>query len=271
MFSSVRRHLTYANVTVTFALVFAMSGGAYAAGKYLVTSTKQISPKVLKSLQGKAGVAGKNGAAGPAGPVGPAGAQGLQGAKGETGATGSAGTDGTNGTNGKEGKEGKEGSPWTAGGTLPAGQMLKGEWSLAATVSGSFSRLSDSISYGIPLATPAIAHYINENGQEMFVNTTTMKTEERSPVGCPGSVSEPQAEAGNLCVYASHEENNHEPFMHATQELTVPTICFASGYAGGCLGVTPQPEKFGFSVYTASEEEGFVNDAGTWAVTEAEE
>jgi hypothetical protein len=45
-----RRHLTYANVTATLALVFAMSGGAIAAKHYLVSSTKQIDPKVLNSL-----------------------------------------------------------------------------------------------------------------------------------------------------------------------------------------------------------------------------
>ncbi|HWF31498.1 MAG TPA: hypothetical protein VG188_02960 [Solirubrobacteraceae bacterium] len=45
-----RKHLTYANVTATLALVFAMSGGALAAKHYLVTKTTQISPTVLKSF-----------------------------------------------------------------------------------------------------------------------------------------------------------------------------------------------------------------------------
>jgi hypothetical protein len=45
-----RKHLTYANVAATLALVFAMSGGALAAKHYLVTKTSQISPKVLKSF-----------------------------------------------------------------------------------------------------------------------------------------------------------------------------------------------------------------------------
>jgi hypothetical protein len=52
MFSTIRKRITYANVALTLTLVFAMSGGAYAAGKYLITSTKQISPKVLASLKG---------------------------------------------------------------------------------------------------------------------------------------------------------------------------------------------------------------------------
>jgi hypothetical protein len=47
---AMRRHLTYANVTATLALVFAMSGGALAAKHYLISSTNQIDPKVLKSF-----------------------------------------------------------------------------------------------------------------------------------------------------------------------------------------------------------------------------
>jgi hypothetical protein len=39
MFSPIRRHLSYANVVATMALVFAMSGSALAAKHYLITST----------------------------------------------------------------------------------------------------------------------------------------------------------------------------------------------------------------------------------------
>ncbi len=62
MFLKVPRRMSYANVAATMALVFAMSGGALAAGRYLITSTKQISPKVLKALEGKAGPKGATGA-----------------------------------------------------------------------------------------------------------------------------------------------------------------------------------------------------------------
>ena len=77
-----RRHFNYANVTATIALVFAMSGGALAAHHYLISSTKQIKPSVLKSLKGntgKTGPAGPGGPAGPAGPGGPAGPAGPAG------------------------------------------------------------------------------------------------------------------------------------------------------------------------------------------------
>jgi hypothetical protein len=49
--NSIRRHLNYANVVATMALVFAMSGTALAAKHYLISSTKQIKPSVLKSLE----------------------------------------------------------------------------------------------------------------------------------------------------------------------------------------------------------------------------
>ena len=46
-----RRNLNYANVTATLALLFAMSGGALAAKHYLVNSTSQVNPRVLRSLE----------------------------------------------------------------------------------------------------------------------------------------------------------------------------------------------------------------------------
>jgi hypothetical protein len=72
----IKPKLSYANVAATLALVFSMTGGAMAAHHYLITSTKQISPKVVKALTGKTG---KTGAAGPAGSPGAAGAPGAPG------------------------------------------------------------------------------------------------------------------------------------------------------------------------------------------------
>ena len=64
------RKFTYANVAATLALVFSMTGGALAASHYLVNSTKQINPKVLKALKGAKGSTGAAGTAGAAGPRG---------------------------------------------------------------------------------------------------------------------------------------------------------------------------------------------------------
>ena len=71
---SMTRHLTYANVVATLALVFALSGSAMAANHYLITSTKQIKPSILKKLHGA------NGARGPAGLLGLQGPAGAKGA-----------------------------------------------------------------------------------------------------------------------------------------------------------------------------------------------
>ena len=79
-----RRHLSYANVVATMALVFAMSGGALAASHYLITKTSQIKPSVLKKLKGNIGHTGATGPSGPSGPPGSAGKEGQQGALGTT-------------------------------------------------------------------------------------------------------------------------------------------------------------------------------------------
>lgn len=81
----IKPRITYANVAATLALVFSMTGGALAAKHYLINSTKQINPKVIKALKGKAGSAGPIGPAGPQGVPGPQGPQGLTGKEGAAG------------------------------------------------------------------------------------------------------------------------------------------------------------------------------------------
>jgi hypothetical protein len=77
-----RRRLTYANVVATLALVFSMSGGALAAKHYLLTSTGEISPKVLKKLKGSTGPQGKEGKEGKEGKAGNNGTNGSEGPRG---------------------------------------------------------------------------------------------------------------------------------------------------------------------------------------------
>jgi hypothetical protein len=66
-------------VIAAVALFFALGGSAIAARHYLITSTSQIKPSVLKELRGATGAAGAEGAAGPAGPAGVTGPQGPAG------------------------------------------------------------------------------------------------------------------------------------------------------------------------------------------------
>jgi hypothetical protein len=210
-----RIHITPATAIATLALVFAMTGGAYAAKRYLITSTKQISPKVLKALKGASGKAGANGAAGANGPQGPAGPGGPGGAQGPGGPGGPEGKPGSPGTSvtstavpttsatcshqgGSEftavsGKStacnGKEGSPWTAGGTLPSGKTETGSWAAHPAAEG--EEVYTPISFNIPLAAPIAAANV------LFVEATGNGST------CPGTAEDPKAEAGHLCIYGT--------------------------------------------------------------------
>jgi hypothetical protein len=97
-----------ATVIAVIALVFALTGSAVAAKRYLITNTKQISPKALKQI---ARLAAKQGL------------EGGPGAPGATGATGVAGATGAPGAAGAEGKEGAAGKEGLAGPPGPAGDM----------------------------------------------------------------------------------------------------------------------------------------------------
>jgi len=79
------------NAIALTALVFAMTGTGVAASHYVITSTSQIKPSVLRKLRGTAGRAG------PIGPVGPRGLTGAQGLPGSTGAPGAPGAPGARG------------------------------------------------------------------------------------------------------------------------------------------------------------------------------
>ena len=81
-------------VVACLALFVASTGTSIAASHYLITSTKQIKPSVIKALKGAKGPAGQSvtGLTGPQGPKGDTGATGAAGAAGATGAQGVAGT-----------------------------------------------------------------------------------------------------------------------------------------------------------------------------------
>ncbi|MGA8364015.1 MAG: hypothetical protein WB709_05795 [Solirubrobacteraceae bacterium] len=268
MFSALRNrlHVSPTTVIATLALVFAMTGGAYAAKKYLITSTKQISPSVLKQLQGKAGANGASGAPGGAGPQGPAGAQGPAGPKGDAGNAGSNGAPGTDGksvtgepiaaggacgegitgvkytlnaasTNVCNGKNGTTG--FTA--TLPSGATETGTW----WVAGNGEVHQDfPISFPIPLsqadATAITVHYEREGIDE--------------DPACLGTTAVPAAEEGTICFYASEAADEgggkpavfrpdfsnpeSEPGVGTTGALLQTEELSAGKHIGGSFAVT---------------------------------
>jgi hypothetical protein len=262
MFSALRKrlHLSPATVIASVAFVFALTGGACAASKYVITSTKQIKPSVLASLKGKAGPAGPAGSAGAAGPAGGSGAAGEKGA---------AGSNGTNGTNGKDGVSVTSKSFAGAKGSCKAGGSeflsssgttfaCNGESAQSsaflqegATETGVVSTISLAagggylpISFSIPLEGPL------SSGQVHFV-TQAEVTGHSAPEACKGTAAAPTAKAGNLCVY----EGENGLVNTEVVEIENPALNHVLGAsADGC-----------YLVVSFKESPAWVK--ATWAVT----
>ncbi len=171
----IRRHLNYANVVATLALLFAMSGGALAADHYLINSTKQINPKVLRKLKGGVG------------------SRGVSGPSGTAGATGATGGAGSKGGDGEPGEPGEPGEDLTAQTPLFSGETETGTFAAAGGFDHGqegtepFGYIGTAISYAQPLFGPIQFSHI------LFV---TGKSAEH----CPG---EGEAATGYLCLYAT--------------------------------------------------------------------
>jgi hypothetical protein len=236
--------MTYANVVATFALLFAMSGGALAAKHYLVSSTSQISPKVLKELKGKAGATGRPGPAGAPGEKGALGAPGASGANGTAGPKGDQGVPGLEGEKGPEGPEGgtsaslkrwrktisvagTKGSPatvalLTVGPFKVVGRCYKEEGEtiastyLASSESGNFAAEPEE---GEMIALPG-------EGKEVSITPEPAEGEPEEPVfkGPNGGLFSAETKSGTLALDGA---SNEGVFLSGKSG----PACFFSGYA----------------------------------------
>jgi Collagen triple helix repeat (20 copies) len=262
LFSRVRGWVSYKNVVVTLILIFAMSGGAYAASRYKITSVKQISPGVVKQLKG---------ARGPAGLQGPAGANGAAGPLGEKGPKGDPGEKGAVGPNGATGPTGQTGFTEK----LPKGKTETGEWTIIGyhSVGSEQQFFGDAVSFNIPLASAPTVHYIRTSGMEPVAveepaGSHTFVEKEVAQPACQGSAAAPTAEAGSLCVYA---------FSETGMQKNLSSIIFPRISSFGSVGINPflkaGADPYGFGIWGPSEEETEetgqvqVRLTGTWAVT----
>lgn len=83
-----RKHLSPAMIVALIALFFALTGGAVAAQRYIITKPSQIKPSVRTALNGQRGPQGPMGLTGQQGPQGATGLQGPQGPQGPAGSGG---------------------------------------------------------------------------------------------------------------------------------------------------------------------------------------
>lgn len=266
------------------ALVAALGGTAVAANNALTGKEKKQVRNIAKKFAGKRGAKGTPGPAGPLGPQGPAGIAGPAGANGDAGPQGDEGAPGASvfveeepagdncevggqklsspvsgisyvcdgkigedGEPGEDGESGPEGSPWTMGGTVPSGETLKGSWSIGqVNADAADEPVYLDISFGIPLAaSPTNVHFFPNGSDPLFTTH------------CPGTVSDPQASPGRLCIYAAAGQTN----------WTVPV---AGGLAGNTVNaankVSPDP-TVGAVIEGGTDGAGPASAFGTWAVT----
>ncbi len=175
MLKTVRRNLSLPTAIAVMALVFAMTGGAFAAKDYVAGPAEATQSKKGKSKRGPQGPRGKQGKTGPMGPqgaVGPQGPIGPQGPKGDTG------------------------DPWVAGGFLPSGKSLAGTWiaGVGPDLGLGKGAAATSISFGIPLKAPPQIVIVKKD-----------KEGEEHVAECPGSLIVPIAAPGKLCLYTAQE------------------------------------------------------------------
>jgi Collagen triple helix repeat (20 copies). len=197
--NSIRRHLSYANIAATLALLFAMSGGALAAKHYLINSTKQINPKVLKKLKGNRGKTGLTGLRG---------ATGVTGAKGATGPQGSRGTDGSKGADGL-----------SALSVLPSGQTESGIYSYSPDNTATGEEVQQAVSFPIKLAAAIPV--------DRVIYTTTGSATHCSGLG--------HADAGYLCIYSDGSSGLTSPEVRNWEAAFGGTVSEGTGLFGFVL------------------------------------
>lgn len=243
MFSRIHDKLGTAGLIVAVVALVAALGGTAIAAVGLNSKQKKEVKKIAKKF------AGKPGPAGPQGPQGPAGANGKDGAPGEPGAAGKNGKSVLSGTEAAgancvdggywfeiEGSASKKyvcnGGAGSGGGgtTLGAGETMTGLWSFSTQNIRPYA----TISY--PLQVPA-------GGYNNVVWVGVGQTEP----GCPGTVEDPQADPGVLCVYAEQVNNT---------EFAFPEFVFTASASGVILE---------FSAEAGEESRG----RGSWALTAA--
>jgi hypothetical protein len=249
-------------IVAMIALLAALGGTALAANGALSGKQKKEVEKIAKKYAGKPG---SPGAAGAPGAKGDAGVNGSNGSNGGAGANGISVT--TSAASGAECPAGgikiASAGPTTkvCNGTtgftevLPAGKTETGIWSSGIVSEIGNENIQTAISFAIPLAMAlpvADTHYL-----------TTVQQQAGGTTQCPGTVDEPLAAEGNLCVYQGATRLEEE---EAGEEFKVSGIFPASEEVTGAGGASTAGAIL-FIHYKGFPETASAYLNGSWALT----
>lgn len=124
-------------------------------------------------------------------------------------------------------------------GTLPHGKTLTGTWAAATIATGATQAAEANVSFAMPLASAPTLKVVPNGGPV--------------PAGCTGSVGNPHAAPGNLCVFVGWNTNTQTP----------NDITGTYRVEDGDQGVS----RRGTVIYVWSNGAGLVETAGSYAVT----
>ncbi len=297
MFQAIRKQITPATVIAFTALVFAVTGGAFAASSHGGGSGAKLSASSggsgsalataakakPKAKTGPRGPAGKTGPSGPAGATGPAGAVGPGGPAGPAGGPGPAGAPGAPGTPGESvtnktvtpGATCKEGGAEFKVGAGTATKACNGEKGTSgftktlpsgATETGTWGAIFPSIAEGgheEATLLENISFAIPLAAPIGFAGVhyvTLAEQTAKSSTECPGTAEEPSAASGQLCVY---EAVISEPEETSVLKVTAiaPPASVGSPRGAGTAGA------IAFVHFAGKAEQEGAQLQGTWAVT----
>lgn len=154
---------------------------------------------------------------------------------------------GVKGDKGDKGDQGVAGEPWTPESQLPPGATETGTWAFSA--SDAETEIWVPISFTVPLPEELEEEHVHYQTDPDFTTKCPL----------PGSVTEPHAPAGELCVYTSTVTSgvSGQPVNATFQSITQVAFVFP--------GASPSGAVLHFEFTGAAGT--LAHGSGSWAVT----
>ena len=226
--------LTYANAVATLALFISLGGSGYAA---VQLSANSVHSREIADHQVKSADIARNAVTSAAVRDHSLLGKDFRAGQLPTGASGPQGLPGPAGRDGSDGKDGGAGPAGPFSDALPSGKTMRGVFAGQDNDSGATGYSWAAISFPFAMASAPAKNVIEPLGA--------------ATPQCPGSVSDPQAAAGQLCVYLQY--GGTSPGTHGVFN---PTAGMTDDYTSS---------RWGAVLFTSSA--SYAHLAGTWAAT----